>query len=102
MGLGVVLVAQLCTVVPIATAMMLVGCGATQILATGSRRSQRLTAVNLMVYAALVCFAIAAQTHTAISGPASRVGLLLWLDHSVAVLLLAATVGLLSNPRAIS
>lgn len=91
MGLAVVLLAHLNPMVPVAAAMMLIGWGTTQILGEGNRRSQLLLAVNLMVYAALGCFAIAAQTHSALNGSASRVSLLLWADHVAAILLLAAT-----------
>ncbi len=89
-GLVVVLLAYLYPVVPVAAAMMLIGWGATQILGAGNNRSQLLLAVNLAVYAALGCFVIAAQSHSALHGPASRVRLLLWADHLAAILLLAA------------
>lgn len=89
-GLGLVLTSQLFSVIPLAAAMMLIGWGATQILATGDR-SQLLLFTNLAVYATLGCFAIAAQSHTAIHGPTGQISLLLWADHGIAVLLLIAT-----------
>ncbi|NOY40393.1 MAG: hypothetical protein GXP26_00965 [Planctomycetes bacterium] len=90
-GLIVVLVAHLYPAVPIAAAMMLIGWGATQILGAGNNRNRLLLAINLAVYAALGCFVIAAQTHSALNDPASQVSLLLWADHVAALLLLAAT-----------
>ena len=77
LGLGIVLATQIFPAIPVAAAMMLIGWGATQILATGNGRSQLLLFANLVIYATLGCFAIAAQSHTAMQGSAGQISLLL-------------------------
>jgi len=91
-GLCALLAAQLFPVIPVAAAMMLIGCGATQLLASGTLRSLPLLAIHLMVYTTLIGLAIAAQSHTASSGPARSISWMLWADHGVAVLLLLVTI----------
>ena len=91
-GLAVVLLAQVWPVVPIATALMVVGSGATlTLLARQGTGAGWLAWLNLAVYAMLGCFAIGAQAHAAVTGPTGptgQVGLLLMIDHTAAALLL--------------
>jgi len=103
-GLVIVLAAQIFPAIPIASAMMLIGWGATLILGSGSLRSQLLLVINLLIYATLICFAISAQSHAALNGPSRRIDLLLWADHGAALLLLLLTIkwvmGRIGSPTA--
>jgi len=84
-GLAIVFAAQLWPVVPIATAIMLIGCGATLTLLSRSRTGDGLLAwVNLVSYSLLVCLAIVGQAD-AVQG---RVELPLLADHAAAAILL--------------
>ncbi len=79
-GLAIVLGAQIWPGLPIASAIMLIGCGATT---TVQARSELLHLMSLATYAMLGCLVVAAQTHAA-----NRVGGLLVADHLTAAALL--------------
>lgn len=91
-GLAIVLVAQMWPRVPIASAIMLIGCGATVVVCTRLGRTELVALMNLTVYALLGCLVVATQIQAALSGPAGRVGVLLVVDHLAAFLLLIIMV----------
>ncbi|MCA9230483.1 MAG: hypothetical protein KDA57_07520 [Planctomycetales bacterium] len=88
-GLVVVFAALVWPGVPIAGAILLVGCGATLTLGTRRARQEWLLLANLAVYASLGCLAVAAQTQGALNGPTGQVSGLLLCDHLLALLLFA-------------
>ena len=100
--IDVVLLAMLWPGVPIAAAVMLIGCGAMNTLFSRPGRQELLGMLSLAVYASLGCLAVAAQTHAAINSPAARVSVLLQIDHAAATVLLAimirATIRRLRSP----
>ncbi len=83
-GLVIVMAAQLAGGIPVAAAMALIGWGALLTVLT-----EALALVNLIVYAVLVGFTIASQTHAAQNSAAGQLSLLTTTDHVAAVLLLA-------------
>ena len=91
-GLSILLAAHVWPGVPIVSAIMLVGCGATVTVLARSQRQDVSGSLSLAVYAALGCFASAAQTHAALMGPAGRLGAVQLLDLLLAVALLALLV----------
>lgn len=60
MGLAIVLMAQLCPVIPLAAAISLIGLGATHTLKR-SQNNELLLTLNLVIYASLAALAVAAQ-----------------------------------------
>jgi hypothetical protein len=86
-GLAVVVVAQFEAGVPIAAAIVLVGWGALDNIASRPR-SGGLALLNLPVYGCLGSFAIASQTHAALGSNVDRLSLLLMVDHALAIVLL--------------
>ena len=101
-GMSVVLLAMLWPGLPIAAAVMLIGCGAMNTLFSRPGRQELLGMLSLAVYASLGCLAVAAQTHAAINSPAASVSVLLQIDHAAATVLLAimirATIRRLRSP----
>lgn len=86
-GLIIVAMAHWMGGAPIAAAIVLIGWGA--LLSVLSRpRSELLGLMNLPVYGILVSIAIASQTHAALHSDAGQVGLLLLVDHTLAMVLL--------------
>lgn len=83
-GLAVVIAAQVTGGVPVAAAMALIGWG---VLLTV--HAEALALANLVVYAVLVSFTIASQTHAAQNSAAGQLSLLTAVDHVAATLLLA-------------
>ena len=87
-GLAVVLWSQVWPVVPIASAVVLIGWGATLAVLNRAGRQEWLALTNLAVYLSLTCLTVVAQTNAALTGPAGRVETLVLIDHLAAVALL--------------
>lgn len=85
-GVSWVLLAQIFQSLPVASAIAMVGYGATMVVATGTLRSLALP--NCFVYGLLGSLAIAAQWEAAIKSAAGRVGPALAADHVAAAALL--------------
>lgn len=88
-GLAVVLAAQIWSAIPLATAIAVIGLGATLTLAE-RRQRQLLLHLNLLIYTALVSLAIAAQLHARVNvatlcDAASAVALLLFALKSTII-----------------
>ena len=91
LGLAIVVVAQLVVGVPVAAAMTLIGWGALLTILAATRVGV-LALVNLVVYALLVSFTIASQTHAAQNGVEGKLGLLTLTDNVLAGVLLIGLV----------
>ena len=94
-GLTVVLLAQLWPVVPIATGILLVGCGATRLMEGRVRRGAvptKLALMQVMAYGLLVCLAIGAEWDLALKATGGPVRPVVAVDTALAVAGLAMMV----------
>jgi len=95
-GLGVLLIvaAQFWTVLPVVTAIAMIGRGAILTLQSRPRTSRQdsLVVLNLTVYGTLVCLAIVAQSNTVLQASNARVSLGMLLDHATAIVLVTGLI----------
>ncbi len=94
-GLTVVLLAQLWPAVPIATAIMMVGCGAAHLVEERVRRGMipiRLALLQMMVYGLLVCLAIGSQWDLALTSVSGVTRPVVAVDTALAVVGMALAV----------
>jgi len=97
LGVAWIGLAQMGEGLPLATAVVVIGCGAVEIAGRPGRRyfqgvrwqAGMVPLANLLVYVGLAGLTIAAQWDLALRSPAGRVGLLLAVDHALALFLLA-------------
>lgn len=88
LGVFIILAAQLWSSLPVVAAIALIGRGAVLTLQQQPRTSRQdsLVVISLSIYGTLVCLAIVAQSN-AVLQHASRVSLLMLLDHALAIVL---------------
>lgn len=94
LGMALVIAWQFLPMLPIVTAMALVGRGVILTLQARPRtmRTDSLMLINLCVYASLVCLAIVAQSKQVLQTAGTNVSLSMLLDHSLAIVLLLGLV----------
>jgi len=94
LGLALILAAQFWAVLPVVTAIALIGRGAILMLQSGPRsaRQDSLAVVHLSVYGTLVCLAIVAQSNAVLQDSLASAQLGMLLDHAAAIVILLGLV----------
>ena len=94
LGMLIIVAAQFWNVLPVVTAIALIGRGAILTLQARPRTSRQdsLLVGNLTVYGTLVCLAIVAQSNLTMQASVARVSLGMLLDHAVAIVLVVGLI----------